>query len=97
MSGHRYGGTVNGATYLAADLASGPYVTTEPKGSGTVTCECINHRSRCLFGRSHSWSQWYFEGRRIGKDDTFYCYAYGAVCAGSDVVADVRDGVERVG
>jgi hypothetical protein len=26
------------------------------KGSGAVSCECDQHRDRCLFGRQHTWS-----------------------------------------
>lgn len=26
------------------------------RGSGAVTCECGQHRERCIFGRLHSWA-----------------------------------------
>lgn len=35
--------------------------TTAPLGSGPVTCGCGNHRSRCRFGRPHTWAMPWFD------------------------------------
>lgn len=53
------------------------------KGSGPVSC-CGGHRSRCLFGRMHSWFQWFEQGRLVRTAETHRCVDCGGVCTAEE-------------
>ena len=56
------------------------------KGSGG-TCACDMHREKCLFGRQHSWSSWYENGRLMRTRTTFHCWVCGGVCTSEEAAA----------
>lgn len=53
------------------------------RGSGEVAC-CGGHRARCLFGRQHSWSVWYREGKLVRTSDTYHCHVCDGVCTADE-------------
>jgi hypothetical protein len=53
------------------------------RGSGPVNC-CGGHRDKCNFGRCHSWSTWYENGRLQRTPITFHCHICDGVCTGDE-------------
>lgn len=57
--------------------------TTTLRGSGNVTCECEQHRERCLFGKQHVWSLAFYDhhtGHAL-PTPTFHCMPCDSYCA----------------
>lgn len=73
-------------TYLAADRGAdygASRTVDKPPGTGEVSECCGNHRQRCRFGRPHTWTTWYYQGRLVRTSATYACDC-GAVCTGEE-------------
>lgn len=51
-----------------------------PNAGSGKPCECGNHRSKCRFGRMHSWGTPFYKEGDPDLHRTFYCYVCGAEC-----------------
>jgi hypothetical protein len=77
---------VGGVTVPALDPMREPPEASSLRGSGPVVC-CGHHRDRCLFGRVHSWSTWYEDGRLQRTRETLKCFDCGGVCIAAEAPA----------
>ena len=55
-------------------------ITVKANAGAGEPCACGNHRSKCRFGRMHSWQTPFYKDGVDEMQHTFWCYQCGAEC-----------------